>query len=410
MTEERMSASGARFLVLALSQVDERAAGEMLEYLRDTGETDFFVLSSGKHKGRISVGYGDRIYAKQRRVRMRRISIDVEVVRMSGKAPQYRAATDKVSPLAIAVGESSRRKNEASLTAVPDGTGAYTVFAVNEVDELAAQVLLDYLADLGISGASLVTNSRHESRISLGSFENEIHALERQLSLSAVIEVEVLETGTPSAGYAPAPVVEESSKQTIETTSVIKVTPQPEVLTSRALSTSALSKSIDYPTVCFSVGPLTTKTAITLLLGSLTKLKNASEFAVDETISTLSSEFLVLAVEQPHVAATVSMIKDMRRAGIEGVYIVREGDHKGRIALGPYENEAYAFDRRERFVIFGVDSQLLEIENKTSSFWLNLSLRDDLDAKAELMGAVASFDPGTNVYHTDCSTLKFVAR
>ncbi len=156
------------------------------------------------------------------------------------------------------------------------------------------------------------------------------------------------------------------------------------------------------PNVCYRVGPFANEVLASRLLDAVSDMDTIAESSVDIELSQGPSAYLVLTSNLTGNRTPQELEEHLVESGVEDIFRLRSGQHKGRISLGYYRKEIHATIWRDDLSSMGIDAEVVEINRDLSTAWVNLSLDKNPDSRIELQVAATAFAPGASVQLTPC--------
>ncbi|WP_372980969.1 efflux RND transporter periplasmic adaptor subunit [Marinobacter sediminum] len=139
---------------------------------------------------------------------------------------------------------------------------------------------------------------------------------------------------------------------------------------------------------CFSVGPVEDQSTAELLAEKLEEQTDSLLLRTDN--DSVEVGYRVLASQQSNPQQTAELLTGLAKAGIKDRFILAQGEHKGRVALGYFSKLAFANERQEMLALKGFDTEILPHRKDVQHYWLDVALKGDSDSPDPLKKITAS--------------------
>jgi len=147
---------------------------------------------------------------------------------------------------------------------------------------------------------------------------------------------------------------------------------------------------------CQTIGPIKDEPLAMSLMATLKK--RSGTIQLRETRDEQIKGYLVLSPDQGSIQQAKVHAGKIKAAGIDDFYVMRSGDHVGRVSLGYYRRKADAEQHQATLTAAGFDSALIPKTNEQIAFWLDLETAD-----VNAVAALPALD-GINVENVSCDT------
>jgi hypothetical protein len=176
---------------------------------------------------------------------------------------------------------------------------------------------------------------------------------------------------------------------------------QPEKNASNDVLETPVTSSATRSGRCFTIGPLQTEALARRLSGRLEDPSNTVNLRTESTL--LAQDYLVLAAAEPNEQATRELVVRLDNAGVTDRFLLRRGNHRGRVSLGIYAGPQLAHKRKEMLAAKGFAAEVVPRGKQTRQYWLDVSVATGNDTPGLFEKTIAWFVPSATVEPVACS-------
>ncbi len=152
---------------------------------------------------------------------------------------------------------------------------------------------------------------------------------------------------------------------------------------------------------CYRVGPLYGKQDLEALRTRLAR-HLGTRGRVETQKVPVRSGYWVFLPPQP-MARAEATVRELRRKGIQDLYLIRDGDNRGAISLGLYKYERSAEKRRRSLAARGIEAQVAPRYKPGRRYWVNVHYEGEKAPGATTWRRIEKGFKGVSHRRQDCA-------
>jgi len=152
---------------------------------------------------------------------------------------------------------------------------------------------------------------------------------------------------------------------------------------------------------CYRIGPLGGKRDLNALRTRLARHLGTRGQVETQKVPVRSGYWVFLPPQpMPRAEATV---RELRRKGIQDLYLIRDGDNRGAISLGLYKHKGSAEKRRRRLAAQGIEAQVAPRYKPGRRYWVNVRYEGERPPAADVWRRIEKGFEGLSHRRQDCA-------
>ncbi len=152
---------------------------------------------------------------------------------------------------------------------------------------------------------------------------------------------------------------------------------------------------------CYRVGPLYGKQDLDALRTRLARHLGTRGRVETQKVPVRSGYWVFLPPQS--MARAEATVRELRRKGIQDLYLIRDGDNRGAISLGLYKYERSAEKRRRSLAARGIEAQVAPRYKPGRRYWVNVRYEGEKAPGAATWRRIEKGFKGISHRRQDCA-------
>ncbi len=154
-------------------------------------------------------------------------------------------------------------------------------------------------------------------------------------------------------------------------------------------------------TYCYRIGPIHNRRDLATVRARLRRTMGDDGRTESQKVPVISGYWVFIPPQELSQAEATA--RQLRRRGIQDLYVLREGDYKGAVSLGLYSRRVTAEKRQRQLAKRGIETRLEPRYKPGHRYWIELSIEARRPPSPQAWQAVERGIPGLRHRRKDCA-------